>query len=196
MADIDRLATDNPQRGTEALEQLAESSRGWHRIQLAVLGFIGFCGVFWNGAGSGAPGAVRWLAAALVAVAFVLANLAIFMVGRVAHPFHGPTDPAGEANDTVIVSRTHRLRTGIWLTYLALALLVVATLSSWIPASSEGDAVASPDIGAVAVADAAGQSWCGQFIEAGPGGILLHSADGTIPIPLDGVLLVHPQRVC
>ena len=196
MADIDRPATDNPQRGAEALEQLAESSRGWHCIQLAVLGFIGFCGVFWDGASSDAPSAVRWLAAALVAVAFVLANLAIFMVGRVAHPFHDPTDPAGEASDTVILSRTHRLRTGIRLTYLALALLVVATLSSWIPASPAGDAVASPDAtGALAVADEEGRSWCGQLVEARPEGILLHSADGRIPIPQDGVL-VRWQRVC
>ena len=196
MDDVDRPATDSRRRGAEVLEQLAESARGWHRIQLAVLGFIGFCGVFWGGASSDTPGAVRWLAAALVAVAFVLANLAIFMVGRVAHPFHDPTEPAGGASDTVIDTRAHRLRTGIRLTYLALALLVAATLSSWIPASTGGDTDASPDNGAVAVADAEGQSWCGHLVEARHTEILVHSADGIIPIPLDDVMLVHPQTVC
>lgn len=196
MADIDPPATENPQRGAEALEQLAGSARGWHRIQLAVLGFIGFCGVFWDGAGSETPAGVRWTAAALVATAFVLANLAIFMVGRVAHPFHDPTDPARAASDTEIDSRAYRLRTGVRLTYLALALLVAATLSSWLPTSPEGDAAAAPDNGAVHLENAAGVTWCGQVVEARHGEILLHAADDVIPIPFDGAMLVSPRGGC
>lgn len=196
MADIDRPATDNPQRGAEPLEQLAGSARGWHRIQLAVLGFIGFCGVFWDGAGSDAPAGVRWSAAALVVAAFVLANLAIFLVGRVAHPFHDPTDPARAASDMEIESRTRRLRTGVRLTYLALALLVAATLSSWLPMSAEGDAVVAPDDGAVHLESASGVTWCGPVVEARAGEILLHSANDVTSIPFDGAMLLSPRAGC
>ena len=187
MAEIDRPATDNPRHGAAALDQLAESARGWHRIQLAVLGFIGFCGIFWDGAG--ASSLVAILAAALVVAAFVLANLAIFMVGRVAHPFHDPTNPAGTSSDTTIDSGTRRLRTGIRLTYLAVALLVAATLSSWLPTS--------PDDGAVLVEIATGQQWCGQLVEAPRGEIRLSTADGPVPpIPLNSVTLVSPLPGC
>ena len=188
MAEIDRPTAGNPRHGTGALEQLAESARGWHRIQLAVLGFIGFCGVFWDGAGSASPAAVRWLAAALVAAAFVLANLAIFMVGRVAHPVHALSDSATTADGTVIDRRTRRLRTGIRLTYLAVALLVAATLSSWLPTS--------PADGGVLVADATGQGWCGQLVEAPAGEVRLSTADGPVGIPLNSVTLIRPQAGC
>lgn len=186
MAGIDRPSAHDHGFGAGALEQLAESARGWHRIQLAVLGFIGFCGVFWDGSGSAA--AVRWLAAALIAAAFVLANLAIFIVGRVAHPFHDPTKPAGTASDTSIDRRTRRLRTGIKLTYLALALLVAATLSSWLPVS--------PEDGAVEVTSAVGQVWCGPLIEAPVGEIRLGTADDHTSIPLNTVALVRPVDGC
>ena len=40
------------------IAELRGSARGWHGVQLAVLGFIGLCGVLREGAGSGEP---HWL---------------------------------------------------------------------------------------------------------------------------------------
>jgi hypothetical protein len=199
VTDIDRRLADAPPHGAEVLADLADSARGWHRIQLAVLGFIGFCGVFWDGAGAASPAVVRWLGPALVAAAFVLANVAIFLVGRVAHPFDDPTasTAAGDDTDDTIEHRAERLRTGIRLTYLALALLVAATLSSWFPVGSPDEAVVpAPQEGAVGVADADGQAWCGQLVAAPAGEIGLATTDGPVGIPLDSVAIVRPLVDC
>ena len=59
------------------------SVRGWHTIQMAVLGFIGICGIL-RTASSPAPRAVQWLAGALAVAALAGACTAIFTVGRVA----------------------------------------------------------------------------------------------------------------
>src|SRR5215469_6327054 len=66
-------------------EELSASARGWHTIQMAVLGFIGICGVL-RTASSPAPRAVQWLSAALAVAALAAACVAIFTVGRVAYP--------------------------------------------------------------------------------------------------------------
>ncbi|MFD0597018.1 hypothetical protein ACFQZ4_36105 [Catellatospora coxensis] len=51
----------------DPLAKLIDSARGWHGVQLGVLGFIGFCGVLKMGAQapaptgcSGWPPAARW----------------------------------------------------------------------------------------------------------------------------------------
>ena len=75
----------------DRLEKLATSARGWHTIQMAVLGFIGICGVL-RTASSPAPRAVQWLAAALAVAALAAACVAIFTVGRVAYPVGDVTD--------------------------------------------------------------------------------------------------------
>src|SRR5437763_17048159 len=74
-------------------EELAASARGWHTIQMAVLGFIGICGILRTASGP-APRAVQWLAAALAVAALAAACVAIFTVGRVAYPVSDATDGA------------------------------------------------------------------------------------------------------
>ena len=76
----------------DRLEKLSSSARGWHTIQMAVLGFIGICGVL-RTASSPAPRAVQWLAAALAVAALAVACVAIFTVGRVAYPVVTPLTP-------------------------------------------------------------------------------------------------------
>ena len=63
----------------DRLEELSASARGWHTIQMAVLGFIGICGVL-RTTGSPAPRAVQWLAAALAVAALAAASVAIHAV--------------------------------------------------------------------------------------------------------------------
>ena len=103
-------------------EELAASARGWHTIQMAVLGFIGICGVLRTTGSSPAPRAVEWLAAALAVAALVVACLAVFTVGRVAYPV---TATASDASASPGAPAAARLRAGIRLTVVALILAVI-----------------------------------------------------------------------
>ena len=85
----------------DRLEKLSTSARGWHTIQMAVLGFIGICGVL-RTASSPAPRAVQWLAAALAVAALAAACVAIFTVGRVAYPVSDGTDGAGSVPGALV----------------------------------------------------------------------------------------------
>ncbi|MGH3681256.1 MAG: hypothetical protein ACRDT2_13555 [Natronosporangium sp.] len=172
----------------DPLGQLAASARGWHRIQLAVLGFVGFCGVMWVSGDPSGPSWLQWLAGALVALALVLACLAVFLVGRVAHPFHGPAVEAGIAQAPSLASGTRQLRTGIRLSYLAVATLAVATLSGWWPTPATG--------GAVQVSDVAGRSWCGELTEAPPGVVRIDTGDEQVTVPAARIATLRPAGTC
>jgi phosphatidylserine/phosphatidylglycerophosphate/cardiolipin synthase-like enzyme len=113
------LAT-RPPRPWIGWKSLSGSARGWHTIQMAVLGFIGICGIL-RTASSPAPRAVQWLAAALAVAALAAACAAIFTVGRVAYPVSDDTDGA-----SAVPGAAARLRAGIRLTIVALILAVIA----------------------------------------------------------------------
>lgn len=182
-------ATELEDGDPEALEELAASARGWHRIQLAVLGFIGFCGIIWDGGDPSAPSWLRWVPAVLVVLALLLALLAIHAVGRVAYPFRGPVRTAPEQLPRAVGVRARRLRTGIALTYVAMTVLVVATLAGWAP-----DTAAVDD--AAVVADVTGQSWCGELDERAGGELRLDTADGAVTLAVDRVAMIHPVAGC
>jgi hypothetical protein len=173
----------------EALEELATSARGWHRIQLAVLGFIGFCGILWDGGDPSAPSWLRWLPAVLVTLALLIAVLAIYVVGRVAYPFRGPIRTAPEQVPQAVEVRARRLRTGIALTYVAMTVLVVATLSGWSPDTAEVDDVA-------VVADVTGQAWCGELDDRGGDQLRVDTAEGPVTLAVDRVAVIHPVTGC
>src|SRR3954447_9116885 len=114
------------------LEELRTSAKGWHGVQLAVLGFIGFCGVL-KGEGSTAPRWMEALAGILVLVSLAIALYATYLVGRAAWPLYGArgAEPADDAAEVARTSR--RLTTGLALTFTAIALLALAGTSSWWP---------------------------------------------------------------
>jgi hypothetical protein len=88
------------------LAELSASARGWHTIQMAVLGFIGICGVL-RTTDSPAPRAIQWLAAALAVAALAAASLAIFSVGRVANRTLFPVpEPAAPQRGTAPKAQT------------------------------------------------------------------------------------------
>src|ERR687896_1676852 len=75
------------------LAELRLSARGWHGVQLAVIGFIGLCGVLQGGR----PENPMWLqvfAGVLALVALALACVATFLVALVAWPLYGGREPA------------------------------------------------------------------------------------------------------
>lgn len=186
MAGTDRSAGDRT-GAADPLDGLAASARGWHRTQLAVLGFIGFCGILWDGDSVTGAG-VQWVLVALVTLAFALAVAAILLVGRVAHPVHGPAEAAGDDHPRAVAAATRRLTTGIRLTSGALALVVAATLAAWLPRAGDG--------GAVVVADATGQTWCGDLAEAPAGQARLVTSAGPVTLPLDSVVVLRPVGGC
>lgn len=188
----DVSASDLEVGDPEALEELAASARGWHSIQLAVLGFIGFCGVFWDGNGVASPGWLQWLPGILVVLALLLALTAIYLVGRVAYPFRGPAQTAPDEVRRAVGTRRRRLRTGIGLTYVAMTALVVATLSGWFPTNTEADT----DVAAAVVMDVEGRSWCGELAEAPGDELWLDTAEGEVTLSPQRLALVHPVAAC
>lgn len=170
----------------DAAAGLAESARGWHRIQLAVLGFVGLCGALWGGDGSAAPTWLQAAAGVLVVLAFALACLAILLVGRVAYRFEGQASPAAPIGDPAGASR--QLRRGVRITYVALAVLVSATLVAWWPSAD--------DTGTVEVSDASGRTWCGRLGDAPSGVIGLVTENGPIGLRLDGITQIRQVSSC
>ncbi len=126
----DRNAHDQHPGPGDPVEQLSSSARGWHTIQVAVLGFIGICGVLRTTSIS-TPRAVQVLAAILAVSSLAVACVAIFMVGRVAYPFKPTSEPSQRGNE--VAQARQDLQTGIRLTVLALILIVIAALSGWWP---------------------------------------------------------------
>jgi hypothetical protein len=163
-------------------ESLSASARGWHTIQMAVLGFIGICGVL-RTTSSTAPRAVQWLAGALAVAALAVACMAIFTVGRVAYPIGDAPD-----GDRAVAGGSARLRTGIRLTVAALILAVIAALSGWWPAPASNPAVA--------VTGATGQAWCGPVVSGPAGAISVRTASGMITVPTQAIAQVSPVGRC
>lgn len=164
--------------GVAPLAALQSSAKGWHGIQLAVLGFIGLCGVLQSGTSKDNPEWVRNVAAALVLSSLVLACAAVVVVGAVAWPVR----PAGDAERGAA-----RLRTGIVLTFVAVALLATGATSGWWPV--EDDAGSAPS--AVELTTRAGVL-CGELQQSQPGTVAVTVAGRTVVVAVDDLLSVRP----
>jgi hypothetical protein len=177
-------ANNGPTEPGDLLEQLSASARGWHTIQMAVLGFIGICGVL-RSASSATPSVVQLLAAILAVTAFAVACLAIFTVGRVAYP----TDVATADNAAHRVAQAaRRLHTGIGLTVLALILIVAAALSGWWPKTT--------DATKVALNDATGRAWCGPLVSGPDRTVSIRTDQGTVAIPAQTIVQLRHVAIC
>ncbi|MFB9393600.1 hypothetical protein ACFPM3_15955 [Streptomyces coeruleoprunus] len=165
-------------------ERLQSSARGWHTIQLAVLGFVGLCGVLKSDAVSSAPRGLEAVAGVLVLVGLALACLATYLVGRTAWPL------PGRAVNLVAAGR--RLRWGLVLTFLAVVLVALAAASAWWPAA-EGEAGAAAF---VQVSTSAGTA-CGTLAAAEGDGVVRLVADGQhLDIPVERIAGLTPVDGC
>jgi hypothetical protein len=167
------------------LDKLSTTARGWHTVQMAVLGFIGICGILHSSDGS-APRLVQVIAGILSAVAFGLALLSVLMVGRVAYPITPGTGDAGLAR------ARGQLRNGIRTTVAALALIVLATLSGWWPHPTDAAAGGA----SVAISDANGQTWCGSIVPGPDDAISLQTANGVVAVPAQMVAQLRAVTTC
>jgi len=177
------------------MEGLAGSARGWQTIQLAVLGFVGICGVL-RPTGDTAPASVQWLAAALAVLALAIACLALFTVGRVAYPINA--GGSAGVNPHALAQARGRLHTGIRLTILALALIVTAALSGWWPhrANAKPAAPAKAAPAAVTVSANTGQTWCGPLTAGPADAVNLRTAQGDVAVPVQAVTRLSPVANC
>jgi hypothetical protein len=173
------------------LDELRTSARGWHGVQLAVLGFIGLCGALQAGSDGSGPGWLQRLAAVLVLAALALACVATALVAGQAWPVSaGRRHPAVDGVAGTDVRRGgRRLRTGIALTFLAVALVALATSSSWWPQNSAADS------SLVEVSTGQGV-FCGSLVSADAGALGLQIAGRQIQLPLGQVTGVRPVSSC
>ena len=166
-------------------EQLRSSARGWHGVQLATLGFIGFCGVV-KDARPDNPMWLQQLAGILAIAALVVAVLATFLVARVAWPLYG-----GRA-DASVEQDGRWLRRGLALTFLALALLATGTATSWWPQKGAGGGEA----GLVSVQAGNGESVCGQLGETSSGSVRVIADGRAVDVPLQNVASITSVTGC
>lgn len=180
------------------------SARGWSGIQLAVLAFIGFCGVLTDGR----PDLPRWLqttAAVLSVSALVLACVAVFLVASVAWPLtaRGRRDPSSAGPDSRGGAGSGRLRAGVVLTFIAVAVMALATSANWWPVepvATTDDATAAATDDAVTVVeavDASGNRWCGRLAGGGDEGtVVLSTARGGVELVLARLVRIDPVADC
>jgi hypothetical protein len=157
--------------------EVRDSARGWHQIQLAVLGFVGLCGVLQRGR----PDNPMWLqtvAGLLIIAALVTALVAVFIVGRVAWP------PAG-----VAARPARQLRTGILLTFVAVGMLALGTTSMWWPESGGTREQ-------VRIQSADGRVWCGRLAAARDGTVGVRTDEGAVILALGDVAALRPVDSC
>lgn len=173
-------------------EQLRGSARGWHGGQLAVIGFIGFCGVLQHGR----PDQPTWLqvwAGVLAIAALVLACVATFLVGRVAWPLYSGKPRGAVSDEAAELARDgRRLRTGLVLTFAALAALALGSATGWWPQEESGDGGDA----LVQVQATSGERWCGSLGQAGPGSLSVVAGGSPVIVPLQDVLVVRSVETC
>jgi hypothetical protein len=169
-------------------DRLIASAKGWHSIQIAVVGFIGACGVFRDGSDDTAPSYFQWLSMALAVLALLLAGIATYSVGRVAYPFYGGPPVTDEA--AAVAEGSARLRSGVRMTALALLLMGVASVPSWWPSDDAGGEAS------VQVQAANGQSACGTVVASAAGVLTLQTASGRVQVGLDNLASIKPVSSC
>lgn len=155
--------------------RLRSSARGWSGIQVALMGFIGLCGVLQT------PSGPYWLqitGGLLALAALGAAVLGAVLVALVAWPL-GERDP---------VRAPTLLRGGVGLTFAAAALIGLAGLTGWWPGADPATKVE--------VADALGRKACGDLAESGSGSVTLR-VDGTeVAVPLKSLASLRAVASC
>jgi hypothetical protein len=175
-------ASEQPSR----LAELRSSAQGWHGVQLAVLGFIGLCGVLKPEAES-APDFLQGLAGILVVAALGIACLATFLIARVAWPLY--TGSKAQADPSAELARAGRqLTRGLLLTFVAVALVALASAVSWWPKPSGA--------GQVEVQSADGQTFCGRLSEARQGVVRIETGDRPVLVAVQSVASMHSVDGC
>lgn len=170
----------------DRLAELRSSAKGWHGVQIAVLGFIGLCGVL-HSPGDGTPKWIQTYAAIVVLIALALACAATWLVGRAAWPLYG----FDERDEDAVAVTGARLRRGVVLTFASVALTALAAASGWWPADT-----AEPAASASVELRAGDQSFCGRLEPGRAGAVTVVTADQRVTIPLGSLTELAPVDGC
>jgi hypothetical protein len=167
------------------LAELRTSARGWHGVQLAVIGFIGLCGVLQGGR----PDNPKWLqvwAAILAIAALVLACVATFLVARVAWPLYGGREVTDD--DVAVEREGRRIKQGLVLTFASVAVLALGTATGWWPQDAQK--------GLAAVEVANGATLCGTLGAANPGNVTVSVGGRSVALSLQDVTAIRSVDSC
>ena len=185
------MSVSTPAATQDRLAELRASAKGWHGIQLAALGFIGLCGVIQTGE-STEPWALQVLSGILVLLAFVLACIGIYLVGRAAWPLYRGEPAREEAGEAAVAAASRQLTRGLLMTFLSIAALALATAASWWP-DEEGGGGAQE----VQVRTNDNRSACGELAGSPQPGTLRVVADAQpIDVALGSIASVEPVGSC
>ena len=174
----------------ERLAELRSSARGWHGIQLAVIGFVGLCGVL-NGEGSG-PDWVQAVAGYLSLAALAAACIATYQIGRAAWPLYNVRRAAPPVSEELLHT-SRRITSGLALTFLAVALVALAGLSSWWPSDDDG---AGGGGSATVQLEAGGTTLCGTLAQAQAGAVAIVAGGRQVTVPIDQLTGLRPANGC
>src|SRR5918998_3229348 len=173
------------------LAELRLSARGWHGVQLAVIGFVGLCGVL-KRENAGTSTWLEALAGLLVLAAFALACLATYLVGRAAWPLYDArAAPDDDARELARTSR--RLTRGLALTFLAVGMLALGSVSSWWPSDDEGSAGAAA---ASVEVSAQGSSFCGQLADSPAGTVRVVGGEQPVQVAIEALTAIRSVDAC
>lgn len=180
---------DTGQPGDAHLGELRASARGWHGAQLAVLGFIGLCGVLQGQGDAALPRWLQILAGVLVLSALALACVATGLVAAVAWPVaSGPTSTMPGGSGEELRRGSSRLRLGIALTFLAVVALAAATTTGWWPTAEQSPGSVEVTIG--------GRVLCGGLEAADPGQLALVAGGQRLVLQLSDVSSLRVVDSC
>jgi hypothetical protein len=175
------------------LAELRLSARGWHGVQLAVIGFVGLCGVIKRESPS-VPTWLEILSGILVLAALLLACLATYLVGRVAWPLYDPRRRGADEDDPGEIARSsRRLTRGLVLTFVAVALVALASAASWWPSKEAGGGAAGA---AFVEVEAQGSSFCGTLGDSPPGTVRVEGGDQPVQVAIDALSSIRPVDGC
>jgi hypothetical protein len=165
---------------------LQASARGWQQLQVGVLGFVGVCGLFSGDASAARPPWLQDISGGVAVTGLVASLIAVVVIASVAHPF--------SARPMTVAAAARRLRSGIIITFVAVALTALAALSWWWPQHREtADPPAPPQ--RVAVATATGSA-CGDLVESGSGAIVLDTDGKQVRVPLSRLSSIEVVDKC
>ena len=192
-ADSDKRSGSVENSSASRLVALRASAKGWHGVQLAVLGFIGLCGVLQGAAGQDGPHWLQVLAGVLVLIALGLACTATALVATAAWPVHELEEglSAGASVEDLLHHTARRLRTGIIITFLAVVLLALGATSAWWPTGESSGSGA----GLVEVTTNQGAA-CGTLEDGDPGTVTISSGGRQVVVPAGAVVRLRPVSAC
>ena len=156
-----------------------------------MIGFVGLCGVL-KDPGSNAPHWVQALSGYLALGALAVACIATYEVGRAAWPFYD-VDRAPPSVRDELARTSRRIRAGLALTFLAVALVALAGMASWWPSDGgEGGGAAA----ATVELEAGGASVCGTLTDAQAGTVAVDSGGRQVAVPIDRLTALRPVGGC